>query len=91
MIEKNIENAKKIITEKQKNYMKALKDIPSTIRTEYAIAKLIDKDENKCKEIKVPVYKGYHIEGYPNNIDTILSDDGFGRNEHIKTTKNIIW
>lgn len=51
LIEKNIENAKKIITEKQKNYMKALKDIPSTIRTEYAIAKLIDKDENKCKEI----------------------------------------
>ena len=50
----------------------------------------IDRFENKCKEIKVPVYKGYHIEGYPNNIDTILSDDGFGKNEHVKTTKNIV-
>lgn len=51
LIENNIEKAKKILTTKQKNYMNALKDIPSTIRTEYAIAKVIENDEKKCNEI----------------------------------------
>lgn len=50
----------------------------------------IDNFENKCKEINIPVYKTYHIEDYPNNIERILSADGFGRNEHIKTNKSIV-
>ena len=50
----------------------------------------IERFENKCKEINVPVYKTYHIEEYPNNIDKILSDDGFGKNDHIETHKNIV-
>ena len=51
---------------------------------------LIENFLNKCKERNIPVYKTYHIEEYPNNIKKILSDDGFGKNEHIKTTKNIV-
>lgn len=50
----------------------------------------IESFENKCKELNIPIYKTYHIEEYPNNIDKILSDDGFGKNDHIKTHKNIV-
>ena len=32
----------------------------------------------------------YAIENYPNNIELILSDVGFGRNEYLQTTKEII-
>lgn len=51
---------------------------------------LIEDFENECKKINIPVYKTYHIEEYPNHIEKILSDDGFGKNEHIKTSKNIV-
>lgn len=51
---------------------------------------LIERFENKCKERNIKVYKTYHIENYPNNIEKILSDDGFGKNDHIETHKNIV-
>ncbi len=50
----------------------------------------IERFENQCKEKNVPVYKTHHIPEYPNDIDKILSDDGFGKNDHIETHKNII-
>ena len=50
----------------------------------------IERFENRCKNLNIPVYKTYHIEDYPNNIPKILSDDGFGKNDHIKTHKKII-
>lgn len=50
----------------------------------------VENFENKCKEHNVSSYRGYHIEGYPNNIDTILSDEGFGKNDHIETHKKIV-
>lgn len=51
---------------------------------------LIENFENKCKNRNLKVYKTYHIEKYPNNIEKILSDDGFGKNEHIETHKSIV-
>lgn len=51
---------------------------------------LIENFENKCKQLNIPYYKTYHIENYPNNLEKILSDDGFGKNEHIETTKSIV-
>lgn len=32
----------------------------------------------------------YTIDNYPNDIDTILSKDGFGKNEYIETTRDIV-
>lgn len=50
----------------------------------------IQNFENKCKNINVPVYHAHFIDDYPKNIQKILSDDGFGRNDHIETHKNIV-
>ena len=36
------------------------------------------------------VYKHYKIEGYPVDVDNILSDNGFGKNEFIETTKPLV-
>ncbi len=36
------------------------------------------------------VYKHYKIEGYPFDINHILSEDGFGKNEYIETTKPLV-
>ena len=38
----------------------------------------------------IRVYKHYCIEGYPSNVEYIVSDDGFGRNEFVETKKPIV-
>lgn len=39
---------------------------------------------------KIKVAYHYAIENYPNNVDLILSENGFGKNEYLETTKEII-
>ena len=36
------------------------------------------------------VYKHYRIDGYPNNVTHIVSEEGFGRNDYIKTTRPLV-
>ena len=38
----------------------------------------------------VKVYHHYAIEGYPSNISHIVSDDGYGRNDFIETTRELV-
>lgn len=50
----------------------------------------IEKFKNKCKNINSPVYKSYFIENYPNDLDNIFSDNGFGKNDYVITHKKLI-
>ncbi len=36
------------------------------------------------------VYKHYFIPGYPSNVEAIVSEQGYGRNEYIETTRSLI-
>ena len=44
----------------------------------------------KLENLGIKVYRHYAIEGYPHNIPYILSDDGFGQNEYVKTSRSLI-
>ncbi len=44
----------------------------------------------KCGKKGVKVYRSYFIENYPNDLEYIASDKGFGRNDHIETHKKIV-
>lgn len=44
----------------------------------------------KLKKNKINVYKHYKINGYPKNIPLIVSEDGLGKNEYIKTSRPLI-
>lgn len=46
--------------------------------------------KNKLEHRGVKVYLHYPIEGYPVNVDKVVSDDGFGKNEYIETRKPIV-
>jgi uncharacterized protein (UPF0371 family) len=46
--------------------------------------------KNKLERRNVRVYTHRFTKGYPTNIDTIVSDEGYGANEYIQTTKPII-
>ncbi len=44
----------------------------------------------RLERLGISVYYLYLIEGYPTNVDLICSEDGFGRNEYIKTTRPLV-
>ncbi len=46
--------------------------------------------QKKLESLGMKVYRHYTIEGYPSNIPLIVSDDGFGKNEYIETTRSLV-
>jgi uncharacterized protein (UPF0371 family) len=46
--------------------------------------------KKKLERRFVTVYRHRFIEGYPSNVDKIVSEEGFGRNDYIPTTKPIV-
>lgn len=38
----------------------------------------------------IPVYRHYFINGYPNDVPLIVSEDGFGKNDYIETTRPLV-
>ena len=45
---------------------------------------------NKLKDYKIKTYFHSFTKGYPTDVDTIVSDAGYGANPYIKTTKPLI-
>nr|MDD3719996.1 DUF1846 family protein [Candidatus Gracilibacteria bacterium] len=50
----------------------------------------IEKFQKEFVTFGYEVFKRYKIEGYPKNVTKILSKDGYGKDEYIKTSKNLI-
>ena len=46
--------------------------------------------EKKLKALGLRVYRHYPIEGYPSNLQLIVSDEGYGRNDYIETTRPLV-
>ena len=44
----------------------------------------------RLERMGISVYYHYLIEGYPTNVDLIDSDEGFGRNEYVKTSRPLV-
>ena len=46
--------------------------------------------KNKLERRNIRVYTHQFTKGYPTDVDTIVSDEGYGANEYIHTTKPIV-
>jgi uncharacterized protein (UPF0371 family) len=46
--------------------------------------------KKRLENLGIAVYLLYSIDGYPNNIPHIVSDEGYGKNEYIKTTRPLV-
>ena len=46
--------------------------------------------KKRLESLGVRVYKHYRIAGYPSDIETIVSDEGYGKNEYIKTERSLV-
>ena len=64
--------------------------VSSVVMTQYAGQYAADIFKKKLENLGIKVYLHYPIVGYPNNISTIVSDEGYGRNEYIETTRPLV-
>ncbi len=46
--------------------------------------------QKKLESLGMKVYRHYSIPGYPSNIPLIVSDQGYGRNEYIETSRELV-
>ena len=64
--------------------------VGSVCVTQYQDAPTVNTFIKKLNNLGIPTYKHYVIEGYPHCIDKIISEEGFGKNEYIKTNHRIV-
>ena len=65
-------------------------NVNSVVFSFYEPNEEVDKFIRKLEHGKIKTYKHYKIAGYPQDTSLIVSKDGLGKNEYIKTTKNIV-
>ncbi|MBO5350626.1 MAG: DUF1846 domain-containing protein [Alistipes sp.] len=49
-----------------------------------------DAYRKRLERLGIKVYYHYTIEGYPHNVALIDSDEGFGRNDYVETTRPLV-
>ena len=64
--------------------------VESVVITKYKEQSQAVKFAERLKQLGLKVYHHYSIEGYPSNIDHIVSDEGYGKNEYIETTRKLV-
>ncbi|SEN64060.1 Uncharacterized protein, UPF0371 family [Peptostreptococcus russellii] len=65
-------------------------DVNSVVITRYENQPAATMFINKLERRGVKVYKHRPTKGYPTDVDTIVSEEGFGANPYIETTKPIV-
>ena len=64
--------------------------VGSVVLTRYQSQPAADAFRNRLESLGVKVYKHYPIVGYPTDVEHIVSDEGYGRNEYIETSRSIV-
>ncbi len=64
--------------------------VSSVVVTHFAGQETALQFKERMRRRNINVYMHYLIEGYPSNIPLIVSDDGFGKNDYVITTKPLV-
>ena len=64
--------------------------VSSVVITRYAGQSSANVFQKKLEAIGIKVYHHYSIDGYPNNVEKIVSDEGYGKNEYVETTRPLV-
>lgn len=64
--------------------------VGSVVLTQYYGQSHADSFKARLEQIGIPVYRHYRIEGYPKNISLIVSEDGYGKNDYIQTSRPLV-
>ena len=64
--------------------------VGSVVVTQYSGQPAADAFQARLEQLGVRVYRHYPIAGYPHNIAHIVSDEGFGKNQYIETSRPLV-
>ena len=64
--------------------------VGSVVITQYSGQSGADQFKTKLEHRDIKVYRHYCIEGYPSNVPLIVSDEGYGKNDYIETTRPLV-
>ncbi|MBP5558168.1 MAG: DUF1846 domain-containing protein [Bacteroidales bacterium] len=64
--------------------------VSSVVVTHYNGQASADAYKERLGRLGITVYYLHNIEGYPENVALIDSEDGFGRNDYIRTTRPLV-
>lgn len=64
--------------------------VGSVTITQYSGQRSANKFKEKLEKLGIKVYRHYIIEGYPSNVKLIVSEDGYGKNDYIETTRPLV-
>ncbi|MCQ2547834.1 MAG: DUF1846 domain-containing protein [Clostridia bacterium] len=65
-------------------------EINSVVVTRYESSPTVDIFINKLERRGIKVYKHFYTKGYPTDVDTIVSDEGYGANPYVEVTKPLV-
>lgn len=64
--------------------------VSSVVITRYTGQASVNMFQYKLENMDIRVYHHYSIEGYPNNVSHIISDEGYGKNDYVETTRPLV-
>ncbi len=64
--------------------------VSSVVLTRYVDKDITRAFQARLESMGIRVYHHYDIEGYPSNISHIVSEDGYGKNDYIETTRELV-
>ena len=64
--------------------------VGSVVMTCYAGQPQAKAFKKRLEGLGIKVYQHYAIEGYPSNIAKVVSDEGYGMNEYIETSRELV-
>ena len=64
--------------------------VGGVVITQYTKQPAADKFISRLENLGIKVYKHYQIDGYPTNIRHIVSENGYGKNDYIETTRSLV-
>ena len=64
--------------------------VSSVVLTRFNDQAIAKAFQARLETMGIKVYRHYAIEGYPSNISHIVSDNGYGKNEYIETTRELV-
>ena len=64
--------------------------VSSVVIIKFVPSKAIDAFRKKVEPLGIEIYTHYTIDGYPTNIELTISDEGFGKNDFVKTKRPLV-
>ena len=64
--------------------------VGSVVITHYDGQRAADQFRHRLERLGIRSYIHYLIDGYPHNVELIASDEGFGKNDYVETSRELV-